>query len=437
MGLVVLLAWSAAAEAVAGVALVRRIELDALAGVPRPSGIAFRPEPPAFLVIGPATPPRIWSLDLGANGARPRLLGVTELDGAGVTPSGVAWRAATGTTWIVDDEALRALEFDAAGRALNRLDLAGTGARDPEGITSDAAGERLWISDGRARRVLELTPAGRLVTSLALDADLLDDAEGIAYDPASDHLFVVSDREARLAELTRSGELVGAYALAPLGAVRPQGIAAGPGGEPGTTRLYVADALHENGAWGRLLELALVRRPEGARTLTSQIGDADGFGFRGIEPGFAAGDLDYDGLLEPGERIPARDAWDNRSPEDPRATDRTWVVDERQPLTFDHTLELDGAPLWARLTLVVADARAVPGRRCLVRADGRLLGEVVPTSDGSIRSGQIAAAVLELPPASLGDLADGTLRVELAREPGSGSDDVMVDFSRLEVAVAP
>jgi hypothetical protein len=113
------------------------------------------------------------------------------------------------------------------------------------------------------------------------------------------------------------------------------------------------------------------------------------------------------------------------------------VVGERQPLGFDHMLELDAPPLWARLTLVVADARAVPGRRCLVRADGRLVGEVLPTPDGRIHAGQIAATVLELPPASLRDLADGALRVEIAREPGSGSDDVMVDYARLEVAVAP
>jgi hypothetical protein len=304
VGLVVLLVWSVASEASAGVALVRRIELDGLAGLPRPSGIAFRPEPPGFLLIGPTTPPRIWSVDPGANGAGPRLLDVAELDAPGVTLAGVAWRAATGTTWIVDDEALRALELDAAGRTLTRLDLGGAGARDPEGITTDAAGDRLWISDGGGRQVLELTPSGRLVASLDLDAHVLDDAEGITYDPASDHLFVVSDREARLAELTRSGELVGVYALAPLGAVRPQGVAAVPGGEPGATRLYVADAMHENGAGGRLLELALMRRPAGARTLTSQVGDADGFGFRGSEPGFAAGDLDHDGLLEPGERIP-------------------------------------------------------------------------------------------------------------------------------------
>ncbi len=435
-----LLAWSLAADAPAGVALVRRIELGGVPGLERPSGIAFRPEPPGFLLVASdgERGARVFSLDLGSDGAAPRLLGVARLPAEAVAPAGVAWRAGRGTTWIVDDEALRALELDASGRIVTRLDLGRPGARDPEGIDFDAAGERLWVADGRARRVLELTPGGRLLAALALDAALVEDAEGIAYDPASDHLFVVSDRDARLAELTRSGELVGVYALAPLGAIRPHGLTLGPSSDnPAATNLYVADALHESAGRGRLLELALMRRPEGARLLESQIGDADGFGFRGVEPGFAVGDLDHDGLLEPGERIPGRADWDNRTPEDPRGTDRTWVVDERQPLSFDHALPQGAAPLWARLSVVVADARALPGRRCLVLADGRLVGELVPNPDGRIQAGQIAAAVLELPPASLRDLADGALRVEIAREPGSGSDDVMVDFTRLEVAVAP
>ncbi len=432
-----LLAWSVAADAPAGVALVRRIELGGVPGLERPSGIAFRPEPPGFLLVA-SDGARIFSLDLGSDGAAPRLLGVAGLPAEAVAPAGVAWLAARGTTWIVDDEALRALELDGSGRIVARLDLSRPGARDPEGLALDPAGGRLWVADGRARRVLELTPGGELLAALALDAALLEDAEGIAYDPASDHLYVVSDRDARLAELTRSGELVGVYALGPLGAISPHGLTLGPSSDAAAaTSLYVADAMHESGGGGRLLELALTRRPEGARLLQSQIGDADGFGFRGVEPGFAVGDLDHDGLLEPGERIPARADWDNRTPEDPRSTDRTWVVDERQPLAFDHVLPLDAAPLWARLSIVVADARAVPGRRCVVRADGRLVGEVVPNPDGRIHAGQIVAAVLELPPASLRDLADGALRVEIAREPGSGSDDVMVDFARLEVAVAP
>ncbi len=352
-------------------------------------------------------------------------------------PSDVAQRS-RGGVWRVDDESLRALQLDAAGRLVSSIDLAALGARDPEGVALDPGATRLWVADGRARRVLELTPEGELLAQFELDPSLFEAAAGIAYDPASDHLFVVDDRRGLLAELTRSGEPVAVRDLSALGAVRPRGLRLGPGSEArdeaAATHLYVTDSA-ETGAT-RVLELAPVRRPDGALLITSLVGDVDGFGFGGDEPGFAEGDGDHDGLLEPGERIPVGTLWDRREPEDPPTTDRTWVVDERQPLAFLHVLALEGRqPLWARLTLVVADARAVPGRRTGVRVDGRRVGEVVPTSDGRIRAGAIAAGVLELPPASLRDLADGELRVELVRDAGTGSDDVMVDYTRLEVAV--
>ena len=62
-----------------------------------------------------------------------------------------------------------------------------------------------------------------------------------------------------------------------------------------------------------------------------------------------------------------------------------------------------------------------------------------PGSDGvDVQEGESdAATVIELSPASLRELADGELRVEIARDPASGDDDVMVDYSSLEVAVAP
>jgi len=331
-------------------------------------------------------------------------------------------------------------EVDATGRVAASLDLAAVGARDPDGVALDPAGTRLWIADGRGQQVLELTAQGELVRTLALDTALFEDAEGIAYDPSSQHLFVVSDRGGLLAELTREGELVGVHGLSDLGAIRPRGVTLGPSSDPSddpyATSLYVVDAMHDGAGDGRVLELALVPRPTNALWLTSQVGDSDGFGFRGDEAGFAVGDSDHDGLLEPGETIPARAVWDHRDPEDPRATDRTWVIGERQPLALHHVLPLEGRqPLWARLTLVVADARALPGRRTGVRADGRRIGEIVPSRDGRIRAGAISATVLELPPASLRDLADGELRIELVRDPGTGTDDVMLDYVHLEVAV--
>jgi hypothetical protein len=61
----------------------------------------------------------------------------------------------------------------------------------------------------------------------------------------------------------------------------------------------------------------------------------------------------------------------------------------------------------------------------------------VPTRGEQLHPGRIAASVLELPPAALRALRDGRLRVEIAREPGTGSDELWVDFSRLDVVTGP
>jgi hypothetical protein len=425
------------------VALVRRIEIGTQPGVESPSGIAWRPQPPAFLVLSSGRDGagrRLWALDLASDGDAAREISRADLPAGIRQASGVTWRSGDDRAVVVDDEALRAVVLDADGRVTASFDLAALGARDPEGVALDPAGTRLWIADGRGQQVLELTPQGELLGALPLDAALFEDAEGIAYDPVSGHLFLVSDRGGLLAELTREGELVAVHGLSALGAIRPRGLTLGPSSDPAdapdATSLYVADAVHDGAGAGRILELALVPRPQHALWLGGQVGDVDGFGFRGDEPGFALGDLDHDGLLEPGERIPPKAVWDHRDPEDPRATDRTWVIDERQPLALQLVVPLEGRqPLWARLTLVVADARAVAGRRTAVRVDGRRIGEIVPSRDGRIQAGAIAASVLELPPAALRDLADGELRVELARDPGSGADDLVLDYARLEVAV--
>jgi len=243
--------------------------------------------------------------------------------------------------------------------------------------------------------------------------------------------------------VTRRGELVGAHSLVELGAIRPHGLTLAHGGDgPGALSFLVADAMSRSHPDGRILEVALMRRPSDARQITHLVGDVDGFGFRGVEAGFARGDLDHDGLLEPGERIPLDgrrpgESLDNREPTDDRATDAMRSVREDAPLRFDHRIDLDGQTVaWARLTLLVGDARALPGARTQVIADGRLIGEIIPTRDKRLHSGAIAATVLELPPSVLRGLGDGALRVELARESGSGSDELMLDYSRLEVAVA-
>jgi uncharacterized protein YjiK len=425
------LSLAGSAVARAGAALVARMPISGTGpSVADPSGIAHLASG-RFAVVGADA--SLWEIDAQSGTSRR----VVDLSGVVRHPSDVAWCAGRGTFLVTDDDEARLHELEASGARRATIDLAALGAEDPEGVACAADPDRLFVADGKARQVLELGPDGRLVERFGVHLPF-ESAEGIAWDPASDHLLLVSDDPPALVELTRNGSLVAIHDLFGLGAVHPRGIALvrAEGGDG--TRIWLIDAGAEAASDARILELSIVRRPPGARLRTNLAGDVDGFGFEGDEPGFALGDLDHDGLLEPGERLPSARAWpDRRDPDDPPGTDAPVSLCEKSPLVVEHALELGGAePAWGRLTLVVGGARALPGWRSVVSADGRVLGEVVPTRDDRLYAGTIGANVLELSPPALRALRDGRLRVEIAREAGTGCDDVMLDFSRLEVALA-
>jgi hypothetical protein len=429
-----------AAPSRAGVALVARTETcGGDLHVEDPSGIAALPGG-AFAVVdaGIERSPRfrgesLWEIDLGARSRR-RALDLTPVTRE---PSDVTWCADREALLVTDDDELLLHVLSRSGERRATLDLGRVGARDPEGVACAGAGAVL-VADGKGGEVLELSPAGALVRRIDLSELPVENAEGIAFDPESGGLLLVSEDPPSLVELTRDGALVAAHDLRRLGAERPRGVALAPAADGRGTSVYVADGGEPGEADGRIFELARVRRPAGAPVRTGLVGDVDGFGFRGDEPGFARGDLDGDGLLESGERLPEAAAGPaQRDPGDAPGTDAPVEVSEGHPLVLEHALELGGAePVWARLTLLVGGARALGGRRSAVRADGHLLGEVLPTLGKHLHPGMIRASVLELPPAALRDLRDGRLRVEIAREPGTGSDELWIDFSRLEVAVA-
>ena len=362
-------------------------------------------------------------------------------------PSGVAYHPRRHTLFITDDDEVKLYETDLKGRTLNTIDLAALGSSDPEGVTCDPRSGNLFIADGRARRILELSPGGDFISIFKLsDIIGLGAATGIAFDPTTEHLFVVAGRTGALFELTRHGDLVAAYDLVALGAQRPRGLAFAPSSDPGALSdahsLYVVGDIAGKTPSGCILELHLARRPTKGRLVTELVGDVDGFGFLGHEAGFPNADRDHDGLLESGDQIPgsvigSETPADNRELGDDAATDVMLVATENRPIVFEHSVPLAGrVPLWARLTLLVADARTVTGARNVITADGARIGEVIGSEQKNLRAGSIATTVLELPPASLRALADGDLRIEIARDPGTGDDDIMIDFSRLEVAVA-
>ena len=70
----------------------------------------------------------------------------------------------------------------------------------------------------------------------------------------------------------------------------------------------------------------------------------------------------------------------------------------------------------------------------MVRLGDRVIGELIGNRTKVLRAGPISSTVLELPPDSLAELRAGELEVQLGRDPGTGDDDLMVDFMRLEIA---
>lgn len=361
-------------------------------------------------------------------------------------PSGLAYHPTRKTFFVTDDDEVELYEIGLDGRHIQTIDLSDLGSRDPEGIACDPTHGILFIADGRAQRILEITPDGDLQRSFSVAGiPGFREAEGITYDPRNGHLYVTTGKSAVLFELTRGGNVVAAFDLDVLGAQRPRGVTLAPSTDPSDApddlHFFVVDNAAKKQPQGRLLEIKLAQRPSAAFHVTSLVGDVDGFGFSGLEPDFAAGDLDHNGLLERGEQLPnsilgASTLASARN----RPTDSMLVTREDMPIVIDHDFALGtehpATPTWARLTLVVGDARTRAGTRNVVRVDGRRVGEVIGTVRKELKAGAIATTVIQLPPAVLDELSDGSARIEIAREPGTGSDDIMIDYSRLEVAVA-
>jgi len=440
------LATAPAAAVHAGPVLLGRLELwdGAERRVSDASDLSFDPRSGGFFVC-----------DASA-AARKEAGGLVRIDGSGAAresfdlssftrkPAGVAFDSARNTLFLLDDDELALHEIGRDGRLIHSTDLAPLGAKDPEGIASDTARGRLFIADGRAQRVLIVSTAGAALGSIAFPDASFADAEGIAYDPRSGHLFVVEGREGGLFELDPEGALVGSHDLRSLGVVSPQGVALAPSSDPGDApelqSLYIADELVSKQDDSRIVEIRIVSRPPGTRLLTSLVGDVDGFDLSGSEPGFAKADRDRDGRIEPGEVLPSSVAAGAPRPGrglDEPPTDVRVGATEARPVVFEHALDLRGAePLWARLTLVAADAMALRLARNSVLADGVLIGELAGTTGSRLEAAAVVETAIELPPLALARLRDGRLRIELARPPGGGDDELWIDFSRLDVAVA-
>ena len=375
-------------------------------------------------------------------------------------PTGLAYHPKRKTLFVTDDDEVTLYEIDLRGQLKRSIDLSDVGASDPEGVACDPIGDRLFIADGRAQQILELTITGEHIRTFDVeDVPGFREAQGIAYDARNGHLYVVAGKAGVLFELDQDGKVFASFDLTAIGATRPRGVTLAPSSDPEDAQtalhLFVVDDLAKKGPTSQLFEIALTQRPDRAHFVSSLVGDVDGFGFRGTEPGFARGDLDHNGLLEPGEQLPdsvlgASPPADNRSRADASGTDAMLLATAERPIAVEHTFgpplaprradspreaPSRATPIWARLTLLVADARTLTGSRNVIRVEGHRVGEVVGSMQKKkLLAGAIATTVIELPKAVLAEIADGRAQVEIGRDPDTGHDDIMIDYSRLEVA---
>lgn len=438
-----------------GAALVRSFDVLTSSGsfVPDPSALTFIP-PSRTLVVSDCEIERLqefagqnlfaFALETGREARSASTMAFSK------EPTGITYHPRRRTTFITDDDGKEVYETDESGEVVGRFDTESLGCPDPEGITADPSTGNLFIVSGGTRTVFEATATGEPVSRIPLARQGILDPESIAYDPRTGHFFLASSAQQAIFEFSRTGSLLTTYSLASLGIISPQGLAFAPSSEPsdprGTMNLYVADAGIRDYADGKIVELALRSRPTDAVVYTHTVGDTDGFGFKGDEPGFAASDRDGDGRLEFAESLPdldgrgaisleeGRDAFDNRTDESEAMTDVSVLVTEAEPWELTHRFDLAGYTAGrARLTLLVADARTHPAQQSEVWVDGIMLGQIGGTTGGAALDGAISTTVLEFSNRALLALEDGELLVRITRPAGTESDDIAVDYSRLEI----
>ena len=442
-------------EASASGALVRRLETwQGALKIADPSGITWLPESDTFLVTdseidGTKAFEGHNLFEIDRDGALVRAFSTTAYS---QEPTGVAYHPGRKSLFITDDDLFAIFEVDLQGNLLERIDTAALEIHDPEGITVDPGTGNLWVADGKARTVHELTVDGASIRVLDVQILGVEDPEGIAFDARSGHLYLISNETMAIHEITTTGELVSNLGLKSLGEGKPKDLCLAPGARsrgPADT-FFVADARSAEYPDGRIDEIRVVRRPPGLVARVEQLGDEDGFGFLGDERGFVHGDANMDGLLELGEWLPdldgvggvdlsgSGDRFDHRDKDDPEFTDVALVATEDAPIEWTHRLDPGGhRVVWGRLSLAVADARALQGYCSEVWLADVLLGEVIGHPDPMASDGAITLTVLDLPPAALAALQSGSATVRLRRPPGAGPDDIAIDFSRLEVALQP
>jgi sugar lactone lactonase YvrE len=177
-------------------------------------------------------------------------------------PTGVAYNPDNEHVFISDDVSREIYEvvpgpdnlYGTNDDTITSFDTSIFNSGDPEGITYDSLQGVLFLVDGVTAEVYRIAPGSNSVfdgVSPSGDDQVssfdtlnwgIKDPEGITFNPASGNLFIVGKPSISLAEFTPSGTLVRMFDISAASAIKPAGLAYGPGSlNPSENNIYITD----------------------------------------------------------------------------------------------------------------------------------------------------------------------------------------------------
>jgi hypothetical protein len=245
-------------------------------GIPRPIGLAYRPERSELLVAearGDRT--AVLRLSLGQD---PR--GTFDLPRLS-HPSTLAFDPTANRLTAVSGAAqIAASASDLGNPRVRRTDIGDLGLRDPAAATFDPSAGRWFVLDGGADAVVSVPRRGGLGSVTRTSLTRLDASRfaGIAFNPSDGLLYVADADRDLLYGLDGAGKIRKTYSLASLDLRNPRAMTFAPSADrtddPDTLHLYVADS-GDSSRLGGVTEVSLasvaVREPDVTASLVQVI----------------------------------------------------------------------------------------------------------------------------------------------------------------------
>ncbi len=183
----------------------------------------------------------------------------------------------------------------------------------------------------------------------------------------------------------------------------------------------------------------------GADSITSLIGDIDGFGFSSttglnsfsgdpadtngngiLEPGEFLPDLNGDGRYDPAS--PSKDLFNNQEAGDPSFTDIGLGINPILTLDFSYILPTGHTITSASFHIVMGDSSFAQRNSHIISLEGVSTGEIVASS--STGDGNILETIVNFDSFFFAALADGNAQVTISYD---NTDDVAIDYALLQL----